>query len=67
MKEAFAGNWSPEFVRDYRITDSSSYPLTGRLHEMSFDSECIRQCLYRLFDARWLYYQQGFTSQPRGR
>ncbi len=64
MRRAFGGDLDDSFVREYRIEDSSSYDLTRRLENGRFDAEAVKECLYRLFDTRWLYYQPGFTSRP---
>jgi len=54
----------PPFRETYRVENSSSYNLLERRAATSFSSTSIRQCLYRPFDARWLYYQIGLTSRP---
>jgi predicted helicase len=53
-----------EFRRTYRVEDSSSYRLLDRRRKSSFNAESVRECLYRPFDIRWLYYQHGLTSRP---
>ncbi|MFW6108490.1 MAG: type ISP restriction/modification enzyme, partial [bacterium] len=55
---------SPEFRMAYRVRDSSSYDLLARRKRTAFDAACIRPCLYRPFDVRWVYYQRGLTSRP---
>jgi predicted helicase len=54
----------PAFRERYRIEDSSSYDLLSRRNKATFNGEKIRQCLYRPFDSRWLYYSPGLTSRP---
>lgn len=64
MKRAFAGKFTEDQKREFRVQSSSSYDLVGRLKSQDFDPENIRPCLYRPFDIRWLYYAPGFTSRP---
>lgn len=67
MKEAFSGHYGADFAEDFGIFDSTSYNLTQRLSQLSYDRTAIRACLYRPFDRRSLYYQPGFTSRPAWR
>lgn len=55
---------SATFREKYNVEDSSSYNLLTRRQNTSFNSANIRQCLYRPFDTRWLYYALGLTSRP---
>jgi len=55
---------SAEFRETYRVHDSSGYDLLARRGRMAFDAGCIRWCLYRPFDRRWVYYAPGLTSRP---
>ena len=48
----------------YRIKASSSYDIVARRNETQFNELNIRQCLYRPFDTRWLYYHPKLTSRP---
>ena len=54
----------PPFREIYRVENSSGYNLLGRRSSSRFTPTVIRRCLYRPFDARWLYYQVGLTSRP---
>lgn len=54
---------TPPFSENYRVQDSSSYPLLARRENTSFDDSMLRLCLYRPFDTRWLYYDPGLTSR----
>jgi hypothetical protein len=54
----------PDFSQRYRAQDTSSYSLLARRRRTSFELANIRQCLYRPFDIRWLYYTPGLTSRP---
>jgi predicted helicase len=52
------------FRETFRVEDSSSYDLLARRQKTVYDPTYIRQCLYRPFDIRWLYYAPGLTSRP---
>ncbi|MBX3315764.1 MAG: hypothetical protein KF902_02750 [Phycisphaeraceae bacterium] len=52
------------FRTQYRVEDSSSYPLLKRRRSESFRPSAIQSCLYRPFDQRWIYYSVGLTSRP---
>jgi hypothetical protein len=61
--------YSPEayispFKDEFRIENSSSYEIIRKRVETSFSDSNIRQCLYRPFDIRWIYYNRGLTSRP---
>ena len=49
------------FVSDYRVENSSSYPLLERRVACHYEPGAIHRCLYRPFDERWLYYSVGLT------
>ena len=55
---------APEFQSAYGVFDSSSYDLLSRRLLTSYQDAHLRQCLYRPFDVRWLYYARGLTSRP---
>jgi predicted helicase len=52
------------FRNAYRVENSSSYNLLRRRQNTNFSSSAIRQCLYRPFDTRWLYYDPKLVSRP---
>lgn len=58
------GGVSEPFRSQYRVEKSSSYDLLARRSNTSFTDTNIRQCLYRPFDTRWLYYSENLTSRP---
>jgi len=51
------------FAQHYRIEDSSSYKMLARRQAAKFSSSCLRQCIYRPFDFRWLYYDERLVSR----
>jgi predicted helicase len=64
MEIAFSGNFDKEFSKKYNIQNSSSYKFADKLKEQNFDNSAIKNIFYRLFDNRFIYYKQGFTSRP---
>jgi len=64
MKELLSGNLGKEFIEKWRVVDSSGYNLTERIKKIKFDINCIRECNYRPFDRKYIYYQVGLTSRP---
>ncbi len=55
---------NPPFSEDYKVRDSSSYPLLSRRSATQFSTSCLTNCLYRPFDKRWLYYDPKLISRP---
>ena len=64
MRKFFVPDLPDRFREQYRIVDSSSYDIATRRHRLSFTEGAIRECIYRPFDKRWLYYDPGMTSRP---
>jgi hypothetical protein len=64
MQTLFSGNYDQHFIEEYRVKDSSSYPLLKRLKVATFDPNSIFAYHYRPFDYRWVYYKLGITSRP---
>jgi predicted helicase len=52
------------FSELYRVQDSSSYSLLSRRNATQYCEDEVRQCLYRPFDIRWLYYDPKLISRP---
>jgi len=65
MKTLFSdeGIKSP-FKDEYKVQNSSSYPLLERRLNCSFSEEKLVSALYRPFDERWFYYDQNLISRP---
>jgi predicted helicase len=64
MNRAFTGNYDADFIKTYRIHNSSSYRFEDKLKRMSYDDNAVQICQYRPFDFRHVYYIKGFTSRP---
>jgi hypothetical protein len=58
---------SVEFVKRYRVENSSSYDLLTRRRQTVFDSTNIVEYQYRPLDMQFLYYTIGLTSRPAQR
>lgn len=64
MQKFYSDDSDDAFNSLYRIKASSSYDIVVRRNETQFNELNIRQCLYRPFDTRWLYYHPKLTSRP---
>ena len=64
IKTLFSGKYNNEFKEKYKIFPSSSYNIEKKAKNSVFKPESIRDCIYRPFDFRKIYYQIGFTSRP---
>ena len=56
--------YNDEFIKTYKVFDSSSYRLTAAIEKNKFVPSAIREIQYRPFDYRHIYYRQGITSRP---
>ena len=64
IKHFFDGDYDDEFRERYHVWPSSSFDIEKRRAACRFDSSRIRDCLYRAFDVRKLYYDPNLTSRP---
>ena len=64
MQTFYSEDCDEDFKAKYRIIASSSYDIVRRRKGTQFCEANIRQCLYRPFDVRWLYYDPKLTSRP---
>ncbi len=64
IKLLLSGNFDKSFVEKYRVVDSSGYNLTERIVKAKFDINSIKECNYRPFEKKYIYYQVGLTSRP---
>ncbi len=64
MRVFFSKSYGDDFKQQYRVFPSSSFDIEARREQTAFDSKNIRQCLYRPFDVRYLYYDPRLTSRP---
>ncbi len=64
IKSVFNNEYDEAFRDNYHIWSSSSFDLEKRLKATTFESKNIKDCLYRPFDTRKLYYDTALTSRP---
>jgi predicted helicase len=65
METFFSDSCDEVFKSRYRIIASSSYDIEARRRKAQYSTNNIRECLYRPFDRRWLYYDpKHLTSRP---
>jgi len=64
MRTLFSGKYDDDFRSCYRVHPSSSYDVQERVAHSQFDRACLRQCIYRPYDTREIYYSPGVTSRP---
>ena len=64
FKTFLSGDYDWRFEQQYRIVDSSRYPITKKIKEKVFDRQNIQPIVYRPFDSRWIYYYSPILSCP---
>jgi len=64
MRTFFSKKYGDDFKQQYRVFPSSSFDVEARRDQTAFDNKNIKKCLYRPFDARYLYYDPNLTSRP---
>ena len=64
IQKVYEKNYNEDFVEKYNLRDSSSFKLTKRLAETSFDQIHIKKINYRPFDVRKIYYNTKVISRP---
>ena len=63
VKTLLSGNLTPDFIKKYKVVDSSSYPLLKRMQTSVFDVGKIVKYYYRLFDKRFIYYDKDLIKR----
>lgn len=63
VKTLLSGSLTPEFIKKYKVVDSSSYPLLKRMQSSIFDAGKIVKYYYRLFDKRFIYYDKDLIKR----
>ena len=63
VKTLLSGNLTPDFIKKYKVVDSSSYPLLKRMQSSVFDAGKIVKYYYRLFDKRFIYYDKDLIKR----
>ncbi len=57
-------NITNEFKSEFKIEDSSSYPLLRKIENSKFEKNFICDLLYRPFDFRKIYYDKDLLGRP---
>lgn len=63
MMNLFGGQYDDEFAKIYRVQNSSSYKLLGRLSNHSFSPSNLYLTQRRPLDYMWMYYHPHLTSR----
>ncbi|MDX2048525.1 MAG: type ISP restriction/modification enzyme [Chitinophagaceae bacterium] len=56
--------YSPDFKNNFNVNDSSSFKLLRKIKEKKYNPEKKLPYLYRPFDTRFIYYDEGILSRP---
>jgi len=57
-------DYDESFKNEFRVIDSSSYALTERIKNKTFNENFIYKTQYRPFDYQWIYYDPEIISRP---
>ncbi|PWH86754.1 type ISP restriction/modification enzyme [Brumimicrobium oceani] len=57
------GDFDQNFIDEYKIKDSGSYKITSVIRDKEFNTDHIKQSVYRPFDSRWTYYDPEIISR----
>ncbi len=63
IKILLTKNYGNEFVKNFKIEDSSGYKLLKRINICKFDEKFLTKILYRPFDIRDIYYDQNLIGR----
>lgn len=63
-KRLLSGNYDSAFVKKYRVVDSSSYKLTEKIKNKTYDDGYLYPIIYRPYDFQWIYYDPTIISRP---
>ena len=63
VRTLLSGNLTPEFIKRYKVVDSSSYPLLKRIQSSVYNADNIVEYYYRLFDKRYIYYDKDLIKR----
>jgi len=56
-------NYDIQFKNEFRVENSSSYDLLGKVENRFFDQQHIQPIQYRPFDYKWIYYDTEIISR----
>lgn len=64
FKALLGGELTKSFIDEYRVVDSGSFKITERIKGKKYNSDLIKNILYRPFDIRSIYYDPQIVSRP---
>jgi len=64
FKTLLGGELAKSFIDEYRVVDSGSFKITERIKGKKYNSDLIKNILYRPFDIRSIYYDPQIVSRP---
>jgi len=64
FKTLLGGELTKSFIDEYRVVDSGSFKITERIKGKKYNSDFIKNILYRPFDIRSIYYDPQIVSRP---
>jgi predicted helicase len=64
FKTLLGGELTKSFIDEYRVVDSGSFKITERIKGKKYNSDFIKNILYRPFDIRSIYYDPKIVSRP---
>lgn len=67
VKTLLEQQYDSVFAAQYKVEDSSGYPLLKRISESSYSPSSIVKYLYRPFDFKQLYYDEGLIKRAFNR
>ena len=57
-------DFDQSFIDNYNVKDSGSYKITTVIKNKKYNTDFIKQSIYRPFDVKWTYYDPGIISRP---
>ena len=64
IKRLLSNDLDNNFIENYKIEDSSSYPLLRRISSSVYSENFISDVLYRPLDYRKIYYDKDLLGRP---
>jgi len=63
IRKLLSGNFDDSFIKEYNVSDSSSYPLMKRISESAYSHKFIKRYFYRPFDIQYIYYDEHLVKR----
>ncbi len=64
INKLLSGDLDKEFIEKYNVSDSSSYRMTKKILNATYDSNYIRPISYFPFDSPYIYYDKQLLGRP---